>query len=64
MSFDAAKNYQQFEILKELNGIAPITFRKHFRSDKNFPKPILDTPRKKVWDGRALVWYFDKKSGR
>lgn len=64
MSFDATKNYQQFEILKELKGMAPATFRKHFRSDKNFPKPILDTPRKKIWDGRALVYYFDKKSGR
>lgn len=64
MSFDVPNNYQQFEILKELKGMAPATFRKHFRSDKNFPKPIFDTPRKKVWDGRALVYYFDKKSGR
>ncbi|MEE8859208.1 MAG: Cytochrome b5 heme-binding domain-containing protein [Leuconostoc mesenteroides] len=64
MSFDATKNYLQKEIQEELKGITSETFNKHYRSDKNFPKPIFDTPRKKVWDGRALVYYFDKKSGR
>lgn len=64
MSFDATKNYLQKEIQKELKGITSETFNKYYHSDNKFPKPIFDTPRKKVWDGRALVFYFDKKSGR
>ncbi|MDN2649610.1 hypothetical protein [Leuconostoc lactis] len=36
----------------------------NYRSDKNFPKPIFNTPRKKVWDGTAIQYWLDKKSGR
>ncbi|MFT9470908.1 hypothetical protein [Leuconostoc pseudomesenteroides] len=64
MSFDVTKEYQQFQILEELGGMAGVTFRKHYRSDKKFPKPIFDSRSKKIWRGGDLERYFDKKSGR
>lgn len=62
--FDITKHYTQAEIMKTLEIKSYATFRRHFKSRRDFPKPIMDSKTHPLWDGLALHNYFFKKANK
>lgn len=63
--FDDRKRYTQSKIIdKDHLNMTSRTFQKYYTSDKDFPNPIEESATHKVWLGRSLNYFLDKKSGR
>lgn len=63
--FDDRKRYTQSKIIdKDHLDMDVRTFHKYYTSDKDFPNPLEESGTHRVWLGRSLNWYLDKKSER
>lgn len=63
--FDNRKRYTQAKIIDSDHLDMDVrTFRKYYTSNKDFPTPLEESGTHRVWLGRSLNWYLDKKSGR
>lgn len=59
------RTYTQTEVIdnKHLN-MHRATFAKFLKREKKFPKPFFVSGNRKKWDGTAIQYWLDKKSGR
>lgn len=60
-----SRSYLQKEIIdKNHLDMHLATFYKLLKREKNFPKPFFVSGNRKKWDGTAIQYWIDKKSGR
>jgi len=65
MTMFESRSYLQKEIIdKNHLDMHLATFYKFLKREKNFPKPFFVSGNRKKWDGTAIQYWLDKKSGR
>lgn len=65
MAMFESRSYLQKEIIdKDHLDMHLMTFHKYIKREKNFPKPFFVSGNRKKWDGTALQYFIDKKTGR
>lgn len=60
--FEINKQYKQIQVMKELGIKAHATFKKWFKDDPKFPKPLWPSETHPVYSGYELYNYFFKRA--